>query len=124
MAKFYVCEHCKNVIFKATDSGVPVVCCSEPMKELVAGTTDAAREKHVPVFEINGKTVSVKVGDVEHPMMEKHYIMWIALETNQGVQFKFLSPDDAPEATFAMTDNEEFKAVYAYCNLHSLWMAE
>lgn len=94
------------------------------MKELVAGTTDAAREKHVPVYEIDGNTVSVKVGDVEHPMIDKHYIMWIALETKAGVQFKFLNPDEAPQATFAMTEDDQFKAVYAYCNLHSLWMAE
>ena len=55
--KFYRCNHCKQIITKLNDSGVPVICCGEPMKELVPNTTDAAGEKHVPVVEVNGKDV-------------------------------------------------------------------
>ena len=82
--KFYICNHCKNIITKMNDSGVPVVCCGEKMTELIPGTSDGAHEKHVPAFEVNGNKVSVKVGSVEHPMMEKHYIQWILIETNFG----------------------------------------
>ena len=75
--KFYKCAKCGNIISKYVDSGVPVVCCGEPMMELVANSTDAAGEKHVPVVEVNGNKVIVKVGEVAHPMTEAHLISWI-----------------------------------------------
>ena len=86
--KFYRCEHCGNVITHFVDSGVPVVCCGEPMKELTANTTDAAVEKHVPVVKVEDNKVTVSVGSVEHPMTEAHYITLIVLETKNGTQFK------------------------------------
>ena len=122
--KFYKCEHCGNIITKLKDSGAPVVCCGEPMKEIVPGTTDAAVEKHVPVFEVNGDVVKVKIGSVEHPMLEAHYIEWIALQTKQGNQRKALKPGEAPEACFKICEGDEVVAVYEYCNLHGLWKAE
>ena len=70
--KFYVCEHCGNIVEKVVDKGVPVVCCGEKMKELVAGSVDAAAEKHVPAVVCVGDKVTVTVGDVEHPMVEEH----------------------------------------------------
>ena len=66
--KFYICKHCGNIIAKVKDAGVPVVCCGEPMSEIVPGTTDAAVEKHVPVWTVENGIVHVKVGSVEHPM--------------------------------------------------------
>ena len=120
--KFYICKHCGNIIAKLKDSGVPVVCCGEPMAELVPGTTDAAVEKHVPEYSVEGNIVTVKVGSVEHPMTPEHYIEWILLHTKQGNQRKVLTPQDKPEAVFALCDGDEVEAVYAYCNLHSLWM--
>ena len=122
--KFYRCEHCGQIVAIVKGTGVPVMCCGEAMKEIVPGTTDAAVEKHVPVFEVKGDVVSVKVGEVEHPMQDDHYIEWIALRTEQGNQRKALKPGDAPEACFRICDGDKVKAVYAYCNLHSLWMAE
>ena len=79
--KFYICAHCGNIIAYVKDSGVPVMCCGQKMQEIVPGTTDAAAEKHVPVISVSGNTVTVKVGEVEHPMAAEHYIEWIALET-------------------------------------------
>ena len=67
--RFFICEHCKNIITFVEDSGVPVMCCGQKMTELVPGTTDGAAEKHVPVVEVQGSTVQVKVGSVEHPML-------------------------------------------------------
>lgn len=119
--KFYICKHCKQIIAVVKETGAPLVCCGEPMKELIPGTTDAAVEKHVPQFEVKDGKVFVKVGSVEHPMTEAHYIEWISIQTNLGNQRKVLKPTDKPEAVFALLDGEKVEAVYAYCNLHSLW---
>lgn len=121
--KFYVCEHCGNIITKVKDSNVPVMCCGQPMKEMIPGTTDAAVEKHVPVYEVEGNVVNVQVGSVEHPMIAEHYIQWIVLQTNQGVQIKYLEPENPPVASFALAEGEEVEAVLEYCNLHGLWQA-
>ncbi len=122
-SKFYICEHCGNIIEMVKNVGVPVMCCGQKMKELVPGTTDAAFEKHVPDYKVEGNRVTVNVGSVEHPMMPEHYIEWVALQTKQGVQRKVLRPEDKPSVCFAICDGDEVEAVYAYCNLHSLWKA-
>ena len=121
--RFYKCAHCGQIIAFAKNVGVPVICCGEPMQEIIPGTTDAAVEKHVPVYEVKDGIVNVTVGTVEHPMLDVHYIEWIALETNKGNQRKALKPGEAPKAQFALLPGEEVVAVYAYCNLHGLWKA-
>jgi len=122
--KFYICKHCGNIIAYVKSSGVPVVCCGEKMSEIIPNTTDAAQEKHVPVIEVSGQKVTVKVGSVEHPMTEAHYIQWIALETKEGNQRKELKPEGKPVAEFTMCEGDEVVAAYAYCNLHGLWKAD
>ena len=124
MLSFYFCEHCGNVVVYMFNSDVPVVCCGEEMKALVADTVDASKEKHVPVVEVNGNVVKVKVGAVPHPMEEKHYIPFIVLETSAGYQVRHLKPGAAPEATFALAEGEKAVAAYEYCNLHGLWKAQ
>ena len=119
--KFLKCTHCGNIVAVVKDSGVPVVCCGEPMKEMKAGEMDAAVEKHVPVYEVVGNIVNVTVGEVEHPMIPEHYIEWISIQTKQGNQRKELKPGEAPKADFALCEGDEVVAVYAYCNLHGLW---
>ena len=121
--KFYQCSHCKNIITYVDNKGVPVMCCGEKMQELVPGSVDAALEKHVPVVEKDGNKVTVKVGSVTHPMLEEHHIAFIAIETKQGSQIKYLKAGEAPEAVFAIADGDEFVAAYEYCNLHGLWKA-
>ena len=121
--KFYVCEHCGNLITFVHSAGVPDMCCGQKMTELVPGTTDAAVEKHVPVAKTEGGQVTVTVGEVEHPMLPEHFIEWIALETQQGCQLKYLKPGEKPQAVFALADGDQVAAVYAYCNLHGLWKA-
>ena len=121
--RFYRCETCGQIIAVVRKTGVPVMCCGKPMKEIIPGTTDAAVEKHVPVYEVNGQTVSVKVGSVDHPMTEAHYIEWVCLQTKQGNQRKALNPGDEPKVCFSICEGDEVEAVYAYCNLHSLWKA-
>ena len=121
--KFFICEHCGNIVAMVKPSGVPIVCCGKIMKELIPGTTDASVEKHVPVYTVNDNRVEVVVGDVIHPMAEEHYIEWISLQTKQGNQRKLLLPGMEPKATFLIETDAEVEAVYAYCNWHSLWKA-
>ena len=121
--KFLKCKHCGQMIAIVKETGVPMICCGEPMEEIIAGTTDAAAEKHVPVYEVKENKVYVTVGAVDHPMLDVHYIEWISLQTKQGNQRKALKPGDEPKAVFAICEGDEVEAVYAYCNLHSLWKA-
>ena len=79
--KYYVCNHCGNIIEMVKDKGVPVICCGEAMHELKAGVTDAAVEKHVPVYTVDKQHVHVVVGETKHPMLEEHFIEWITLNT-------------------------------------------
>ena len=111
--KFYKCMHCGNIAVKVFDAGVPLVCCGEKMVELVAGSQDAALEKHVPAVEVEGNKVVVNVGSVDHPMMEEHWI-----------QFHPLAPGDAPHAEFLVAEGETPLKVYEHCNLHGLWVTE
>ena len=122
--KYYVCKHCGNIVEKVKDSGVSVVCCGEKMSELVPGTVEASREKHIPDFKVNGNVVEVNVGSIDHPMVPEHYIEWVSIVTKEGEQRKQLLPGNAPNVKFVLSENDELIAVYAYCNLHGLWMAK
>jgi len=122
--KFYICKHCGNLVGMINSSGVIMVCCGDPMTELEANTTDAAKEKHVPVAEVSGNIVKVNVGSVDHPMIEEHHIVWIYLQTSEGGQRKALVVGKAPYAEFALTEDDKPQAVFAYCNLHGLWKAD
>ncbi len=121
--KFYKCARCGQIIAIVKGTGAPVVCCGEPMKELIPGTTDAAVEKHVPVCQVKDGKVTVTVGSVIHPMTEEHYIEWVSLQTSSGNQRKALKPGMEPTVTFSICEGDEVEAVFAYCNLHSLWKA-
>ncbi|MBQ8497514.1 MAG: desulfoferrodoxin [Clostridia bacterium] len=121
--KFYICEHCKKIVAIVKDSPVPLMCCGQKMKEIIPGTTDASLEKHIPVYTVENNIVTVTVGSVEHPMIPEHYIEWVSLQTKAGNQRKALHPGEKPVVQFALTPGDEVEAVYAYCNLHSLWKA-
>lgn len=121
--KFYKCSHCGQIITKLNDKNIPVVCCGQIMQELIAGTTEASLEKHIPVYKTENNIVTVAVGSVIHPMTEEHYIEWVCLETNLGSQIKQLAPNTTPEVTFVIGNNVQIISVYAYCNLHNLWKA-
>lgn len=121
--RFFICPKCGNIVAFVKNSGAPVSCCGGEMQELLPGTTEAATEKHIPVFTVDGNTVTVEVGSVAHPMTEAHHIAWISLETKAGNQRKELDPTGAPRVTFVMEAGDEVRAVYAYCNLHGLWAA-
>ena len=122
-SRFYVCERCGNLVGMIRESGAPLMCCGQPMTKLEAGTVEASLEKHVPVVSVDGKTVTVKVGSVLHPMVEEHLIEWVYLRTDRGGQRKILAAGDEPVVTFALADEKPLE-VYAYCNLHGLWKAD
>ena len=121
--RFYICEHCGNLIGMINDAGVPVMCCGQKMTELKPGTVEASHEKHIPVVTVEENTVKVEIGSVAHPMVEEHSILWVYLQTDRGGQRKNLEVGGAPAVTFALAD-EKPVAVYAYCNLHGLWKAD
>ena len=121
--KYYVCQHCGNIIEYVKESGIPVMCCGQAMTELVPGTSDGAQEKHVPVVTVDGNRVSVVVGAVAHPMVEEHYIQWIVIETEKGCQKVKLNYTDEPKAEFLLAEGDKFVSAYEYCNLHGLWKA-
>ena len=115
MLRVYQCEKCKKTIVTKDELKL------DGWVELVAGSTDAAQEKHVPVVTKKCKTVQVDVGSVSHPMSVEHLIEWVALETERGYQIKYLTADSAPKCTFTLADGDKAVKVYAYCNLHGLW---
>ena len=122
--KFYRCKTCGNILGAINDSGVTPVCCGQRMEVLTANTTDAATEKHVPVFTRNGNKVTVKVGAAAHPMLEEHHIQWVILVQGSVTERVVLAPGAAPEAVFTVTDANASVRAYEYCNLHGLWTAE
>lgn len=121
--KFYICEHCGNIVGMVNDGGVPMMCCGQKMKELVPNTVEASVEKHIPVVTVENNLITVKIGSAPHPMVEEHHILWVYLKTDRGGQRKCLAVGSEPTVTFAVSDEKPL-SVYAYCNLHGLWKAE
>ena len=108
--KFRICRKCGNLVGMVQDSGVPMMCCGQPMDVLEPNTSEGAGEKHLPAVSVDGDTLSVNVE-------------WIFVQTEHGGMRKALNPGDAPHAEFCLK-NDKAVAVYAYCNLHGLWMTE
>ena len=120
---FYRCETCGNIVTKLYDKTPELVCCGQPMKELLPGTIDASREKHVPFLDLEGSLLRVRVGEAAHPMIPEHYIQLICLEQGDNIRIKYLKPGEAPEAVFPVQPGSPL-TVYEYCNLHGLWKAD
>ena len=119
--KFYFCRHCGKIIAIVKDSGIDTICCGEKMEELIPGTEDGSKEKHVPVIIRHGTCAIVSVGTDPHPMTEGHYIEWILLHTNKGFQHKCLKPGEKARAVFCLLPGEEVISAYEFCNVHKLW---
>lgn len=120
--KIFKCKNCGKIIIVAKNSESDIVCCGNKMQELIANDVDAAVEKHVPVLKKAGDSIVVTCGEVLHPMEEKHFIEFMVLETNKGYTIKYLKPGMEPVCSFQIMDDEELISVYAYCNLHGLWV--
>lgn len=122
--KIFKCETDGKVIEVIKDGEGELICDGKPMTEVLPGTVDASSEKHVPVIEKDGNKVTVTIGTLIHPMEESHHIEWIAIETKEGNQRKFLKPGDEPKAVFMLSDTDEIVAATEFCNLHGLWKAQ
>jgi len=117
----YQCELCGNMVEVLHAAGGELVCCGQPMTLLAENSTDAAKEKHVPVIVPADGGFTVKIGSVAHPMTDAHYIEWIELIAGATVLRQTLKAGDAPEAFFATKASQV--SARAYCNLHGLWRA-
>jgi superoxide reductase len=115
----YKCEVCGNIVEMLHPGNGELVCCGQNMVLQEENTVDAAKEKHVPVIQKIQGGVLVKVGSVEHPMIDAHYIEWIEVHTHRKVYRQYLKPGDKPQAEFMLT--EEVLYAREYCNLHHLW---
>ena len=119
LKQVYRCNVCGNIVEVLHAGKGQLVCCGQPMELLQGKTEDVGLEKHVPVIEATDKGIKVKVGDVPHPMEEKHYIEWVEVITDGGIYRKFLKPGDKPEAEFEV--RPQTIVAREYCNVHSLW---
>lgn len=117
--EIYKCEVCGNIVEVLNVGGGTLVCCGKPMILLLEKEKDLGMEKHVPVIENIGENkIKVKIGSIEHPMEEKHYIQWIEVIANGKTYKEFLKPGMKPEAEFCVSGNIQARA---YCNIHGLW---
>ena len=116
--RFYKCPICGNVIGLIEGNAENIKCCGKPMELMNANTSDGAVEKHVPYCERVGNEIVVKVGEIEHPMLEDHYIQWIAQVTENRTTRVRLCPGQATETKFEYIPNS---TIFAYCNKHGLW---
>lgn len=121
--QFYKCKHCGQIVAKVEATKADIICCGEPMEEMVPNTVDASQEKHVPVSECKDGEVRVRVGSEDHPMSKEHRIQWIYVETKSGSYFKCFRPEEKPHACFTLGENEKPEKIYTLCNIHGLWMA-
>lgn len=119
--KILKCKKCGNIVDVIDEKTNSIMCCGQLMNEMSANSNDGAVEKHVPYTEIRDDMLYVKIGEVSHPMEEKHYIMWIAADYGDSIIRFYLNPGDEPEACF---DYIEGMTIYSYCNLHGLWKTE
>lgn len=120
--EIYKCEKCGNIIEVLHGAAGKLVCCGQEMTLLKENTVDAAQEKHVPVVEKNGDTVTVSVGSVPHPMEDKHYIEMIEVVTSSKIYRQYLKPGQEPKAAFSVDDS--IVMAREYCNIHGLWKSE
>jgi len=120
--EIYKCMVCGNIVEVLHGGAGQLVCCGQPMKELIAKIADEGREKHVPVIEKVDGGIKVKVGSVPHPIEEKHYIEWIEILADSKTYRQFLNPGDTPEAIFKTEANEV--TAREHCNIHGLWKGE
>jgi len=121
--QIYKCAICGNIVEVLHEGVGQLVCCGQPMNLQEPKTQDQGHEKHLPVVEMLPDGIKVKIGSVEHPMEEAHYIEWIEITAPDGRSAKkFLKPGDKPEAIF--TNRFGLESARAYCNVHGLWILD
>jgi len=115
----YKCNICGNIVEVLHTGKGGLVCCGQPMEFLKEKTEDAGQEKHVPVIEATDNGIKVKVGDVPHPMEEKHYIEWVEIIADGKSCRISLNPGEKPEVLFDIKPQKVIAR--EYCSVHGLW---
>ncbi len=118
---FFKCNICGNLVELVLEGKGELVCCGEPMEKLISKQTEEGNEKHLPVVSLKEKEINIKIGSIEHPMTETHYIQWIYIFYNNKCQRVKLNPNDKPETKFIINENFDILEVFEYCNVHGLW---
>jgi len=120
---WYKCEICGNIVAVVNAGAGELVCCGQPMNELQPKSVgDEGHEKHVPIVTINGDKVHVKIGEIPHPMEDKHHLQVVQIIRDDAVvEGKRLYPGHETELTFHLPDNEGIR-VRTLCNVHGLWI--
>jgi len=120
--EIYKCELCGNIIEITHGGNGTLTCCGKEMMNMKENTVEAAKEKHIPILTKNDNGYEVKVGEVEHPSEEAHYIEWIELilSDNRNLK-KYINAGEQP--IIQINPSAEIVKVRAYCNLHGLWKA-
>lgn len=116
--KYLRCTKCGAMVKIEKDctcDNCGIQCCGQPMQELIANSTDAAFEKHVPTYEINGENIEASVN---HVMEEEHFIMWLELVSPKLSIRKTFTPNEEAKATFPYIKGSK---LLAFCNKHGLW---
>ncbi len=119
--RFFKCNICGNIVELVVKGKGQLVCCNQPMEELKPKEQDQGLEKHVPIAMLKDNKLTVRVGSIEHPMEEKHFIQFIVIKYNNHVERKNLNYSDKPECTFEINERFDEIEIYEYCNIHGLW---
>ncbi len=119
LVEVYRCNVCGNMVEVVRGSTGTLVCCGQNMERMSEKAADMGKEKHVPVIQVSGNKLTVKVGSIPHPMEEKHFIEWIEILTDRGSERKWLKPEMSPEADFCLPG--KISGARAFCNVHGLW---
>jgi superoxide reductase len=114
------CKKCNTVVEAVYCGDSKCGDCGDAEK-IEEKTSDEGKEKHVPVVEKTENGIKVKVGSVQHPMEEAHFITFIEVIDGNMVYRKSLKPGEAPEAEFPTTSDNV--VVREYCSVHGLWKA-
>ena len=122
--KFYKCAVCGQIIMVVEETASPVICCGKTMEEMVPGSVDADKEKHVPILDIKDRHAYVQIGETEHPMTPEHHISWSAMRTGNSITIRELIPGSHPHVCFTLGDTDKVSEILAYCNRHGLWKCD
>jgi len=117
--ELYKCPVCDTVVEIVNELSLELVCCGPPMVRLEEQPASPDSEPHAPIVIRDGDRLCVRIGAKGHPMSVNHRICWIEVVTDGAVHRQILSPGQAPQADFAIGDEDV--TVRAYCNRHGLW---
>ncbi|MFX3619425.1 MAG: desulfoferrodoxin family protein [Sporolactobacillus sp.] len=148
--RFFICNHCHNLVIQEKSSSNQTLfqCCGQTMNNLSPHSTDEDGKENIPILKFTGgisvqHAAVVEIGEIHpHPMTRKHHIEWVYLRTAQGGQLKYLTLNQYPQITFALSDEDAYAycnrsvckdcvfhckrgfAAYAYCNKDGLWKVQ